>query len=168
MEKKIIATVQRYKSEPDWTLSEFKLITGQKGFGVEDEIRQNKVHGETAISAGIYELDLRYSPKFSKYFYSNLLGQISDKKTNTFNSEHLVIWVKGVPGFEFILWHWGNTDDDTDGCYLVGSSIGTVKGQRGVLDSKKKYIEIYPSMFKMISEAKQKGEKVYVEYKNAA
>jgi hypothetical protein len=56
-----------------------------------------KVYGETAIPRGVYDLTLRDSQKFG-----------------------LVPWIKNVPGFEWVLIHWGNKPEDTEGCILVG------------------------------------------------
>lgn len=43
-----------------------------------------------------------------------------------------------------------NTDLDTHGCYIVGSVFGKTGGRDGVLNSRKKYTEIYPLIFKAI------------------
>lgn len=165
MSQNIIFTVTRNLSEVDWTLSKFEIITGIKGFGVEDEKRQVKVKGETCIPVGIYELDLRYSPKFSKSYFVDKDGILSQVKNARFNKEHEMIWVKNVTNFEYVLIHWGNTDDDTDGCYIVGSTLGTFNGQKGVGGSRNKYTQIYPVLWKAITEAKAKGLKTYIEYK---
>ena len=67
-----------------------------------DVAKDMKVKSETAIPAGVYKVVKRYSPKF-----------------NTI-TPHIL----GVPNFEYILIHWGNTAKDTDGCILVGDVIG--------------------------------------------
>lgn len=157
--------VERFDSEKDWTLSEFFIDNIKKGLGVEDEKRSVKVKGETRIPAGIYELGLRQSPKFSSSYYVDKDGNLSQIKSDRFARAHELIWVKDIPGFEFVLWHWGNTDDDTDGCYIVGSSTSTFNGQKGVGGSRAKYVEIYPIIWKMIKEAQEKGKKIYVEYR---
>lgn len=160
-------SVHRFPSEPDWTLSEFYIDGIRRGVGVEDEHRDKKVHGETRIPNGIYELDLRLSPKFSGEYFADdagYLSKIHDKKR--FNSEHLMIWVKDVPGFEWILWHWGNTDDHTHGCYIVGHDFATFDKQKGVAASRKTYTEIYPVIFQHLKMKKAAGEKVYIEYKD--
>src|SRR5690606_28834245 len=45
--------------------------------------------------------------------------------------------VKDVPGRTAILFHWGNTEKDTEGCILLGNKKGTLAGQPAVLESKK-------------------------------
>ena len=42
-----------------------------------------------------------------------------------------------VPGRSAILFHPGNTIDDTHGCILVGRYVGSVYGRRGICDSRK-------------------------------
>jgi hypothetical protein len=150
--------VERQPSTKDWTLSKFysdcKTISG---VGVEDEKRTTKVKGETCIPAGTYPLDLRISPRFSKEYYRDDDGNLIAPSQRTtpelqqrFHTLHELIWVRNVPGFEFILWHFGNTDDDTEGCYIVGSVFGKVKGQDGVVNSRKKYTDIYPHIWRAI------------------
>jgi len=43
--------------------------------------------------------------------------------------------VKDVPGRTHILFHAGNTIDDTSGCILLGRIIGYLKNDRAVLNS---------------------------------
>ncbi len=165
--KNIVATVERYLNEKDWTISRFNVLDKVKGVGIEDEYREIKVHGETRIDNGIYKFGLRDSPHFSKEYYRNDVGKLilaKDRKTPEqiaeFHTAHEMIWVIAVPNFNFILWHWGCTDDNTEGCYCVGSYQGTLGEQKAVLDSRKKYVEMYPVLWNEI----KKGD-CYVEYK---
>ncbi len=47
--------------------------------------------------------------------------------------------VAGVPDRTNVLFHKGNTEDDTLGCILLGQTVGKLKGQRAVLNSGKSF-----------------------------
>lgn len=166
MENSPQIVVSRFPSEKDWTLSEFFVLGVKRGVGVEDEKRDIKVFGETRIPNGVYEMDLTYSPKFSKEYFVDIAGILSKTKSTRIVNEHNLITLKGVPNFDRILWHWGNTDLDTHGCYIVGSNFGDVKGRKGVVNSRLKYIEVYPIIHNIIISNKNKGLKTFVEYKD--
>jgi hypothetical protein len=173
---KNLITVSRQPSQKDWTLSNFTADNGAfKGVGVEDEKREDKLHGETRIPNGVYPLGLRVSPKFSKDYYRDDEGNLILAKDRTsvelqqkYHTPHEMIWVKDVPRFQFILVHWGNTDDDTEGCYIVGTVFGKVKGQDGVLNSRGKYTAIYPIIWRALKAAEAKKEVLSITYKEAA
>lgn len=63
----------------------------------EDEIKQIKVYGRTAIPCGTYRITITYSPKF---------------KTK-------LPLINNVKGFTAIRIHQGNNHNHTEGCILV-------------------------------------------------
>jgi hypothetical protein len=65
------------------------------------EIVKNKIHGQTAIPAGRYELVVSFSERFRK----------------------LLPLAQNVPGFIGIRIHPGNSTGDTEGCILVGTQL---------------------------------------------
>jgi hypothetical protein len=69
-----------------------------------------------------------------------------------------MLHVTGVPGFEYILIHIGNDDDDTAGCLLVGRGAN--------YDSIIESTIAYENMYKKVLPALERGEKVMIEYKN--
>lgn len=74
------------------------------GYALEDLVRPAgvpKVHGKTAIPAGIYQVAMHNSPRFKKRL------------------PHLL----NVPGFSYILAHGGNTVDHTEGCLLLAAKF---------------------------------------------
>lgn len=94
-------------------------------------IKEIKVPGKTAIPYGRYEVGISYSNRFKK----------------------LMPIVFDVPGFSGIRIHPGNTEEDTDGCPLVGLSRSTDT----VLQSRIAYSRFFEWLEKTL-----KTEKVYL------
>lgn len=161
-EKDIILTVIREGKDEkaDHTYSKCYFKGKFVCDGIEDEFRKVKVHGETRIPDGIYELKTRVSPKFSKKFKVDSEFNLYDPTKRPELKDHELIWVTNVPNFNFILHHWGNTDDHTDGCYIVGYGRGKVGCQPAVLDSQ----DTYKAYYKLVMPEIVKGGK-YIEYK---
>ena len=76
----------------------------------------NNDSGVSCIPAGRYRCKRTLSPKFGETFE-----------------------IEGVPGRSDILFHAGNTNIDTHGCVLLGSSFGEISGLPAVLGSKDAY-----------------------------
>ena len=124
----MIIRVERYLSTNDATLSRIFIDGVAECFGLEDEHRIPKVPGETRIPAGSYRVTLRKEGVvYNKYL---------EKYGETFRRG--VPWVRDVDNFEFILIHIGNTDEDTAGCLLVGTTRDelhmTVSGSRSAME----------------------------------
>lgn len=100
---------------------------------LEDEFRTKKVYKETRISAGIYELILReYGTHHERY------------KLKFPQIHKGMIQLKNVPNFTDILFHIGNTEQDTAGCLLVGFLCSIEQNRYTLLNSTKAYKFIYP------------------------
>lgn len=93
---------------------------------------EEKVHGETAVPAGRYSVDMAtISPRFSKRAQYEFCGGRLPRLEN-------------VPQFEGVLIHIGNTPQDTDGCILVGQN--KVKGQ--IINSTATFSTLYEKLIK--------------------
>lgn len=145
--------VLRFSSQNDSTLGAlFDVTNGRKFlcFTLEDEARKTKVKGETRIPAGIYELKLRKE------------GGYHQRYTKKYGSMHKgMIHVQNVPGFEWILWHTGNTDEHTMGCLLLGDTSQQNVTKEGFIGaSGDAYKRVYP----YIAAALEMGANVRVKY----
>lgn len=92
----------------------------------EQQIKSNKVYGETAIPTGIYRIVISYSNRFKKQMPLLL----------------------NVPGFSGIRIHTGNTEKDSLGCILVGKNKAVGK----VLESR----DTYNKLFSILQKANEK------------
>lgn len=103
----VIKVVRMYKKK-EYTIGSL-FINGQWICDTMEPHRINwtlerKVPGKTAIPEGVYEIQMRHSPKF-------------DKK---------MPYLKDVPHFSDIMIHTGNFPKHTQGCILVG--YNTIRG----------------------------------------
>jgi hypothetical protein len=131
--------VLRFSSQSDSTSGLlFDITNGKREFlcyTLEDEHRDEKVMGETRVPAGTYAITLRKTGGFNSR-YSKKYGDMHKG----------MLWVRNVPGFEYILIHTGNTDEHTAGCLLLGDSqqvnFGDSNGFVG--SSVNAYKRVYP------------------------
>lgn len=83
----------------------------------EEELKECKIKGETAIPVGIYKVILNYSPKYKK----------------------VMPLITNVPAYVGIRIHSGNSSKDTEGCILVGKN--TIVGR--LTESRKTYDALF-------------------------
>ena len=144
----ILLEVIQQGNEIDGIFKQKKFLA----YTLEDEYRSEKVFGETRIPNGTFSIGLRkvggYHAKYSKRFPHIHIGMLH---------------VLDVPGFEYILIHCGNTDENTAGCLLVGDSQenNQITEDGFIGKSTQAYKRIYPR----IAEAIDCGEKVTITYK---
>lgn len=128
--------LQRLYLQPDYTIGRLYVDSIPFCDTLEDRVRdlsrESKVPGQTAIPAGRYEIIVNRSPRFKRDL-PRLLN---------------------VPGFEGILIHRGNTDDDTAGCILVGEN----REPGRMVNSTPYELELT----RLLSEARQRGEKSFI------
>jgi hypothetical protein len=91
--------------------------------GVEDQEQKGaKVPKETRVSNGVYKLALRAAGGF----HNRYKAKYDAKKGEGWHKGMLCVynaanWKLNCPdgkAFQYILWHLGNHDDNTEGCYL--------------------------------------------------
>ena len=102
---------------------------------LEDPVRPagQKVPGQTAVPAGVYEAVLTLSPRFKR-----VLPLLLD-----------------VPGFTGVRIHAGNTAKDTQGCILVGQNL-----KRGMVLNSRIWLH---RLIKAMTEARSRDEAIWIE-----
>ena len=133
--------LERDVKAPTFTLGRLHVNGIRTFYTVEDRVREIKgvpveewkVAGETAIPVGTYRVIVSWSNRFRK---------------------HLPLLLD-VEGFKGIRIHAGNTEKDTEGCILVGTS----RTKEGVANSRYAMSLLQTA----IEEASKRGEVVTIE-----
>ena len=148
----MMMTVRRLKIGDDSMLGDLYVGGKWECHTLEDEPREVKVKGETAIPAGTYKVIPR------------TVGGTHERYKKRFPTMHQgMAWLQDVPNFEYILIHIGNTDEDTAGCLLVGQGfIKMLDGNYKITGSTAAYKALYPK----ITAAWNDGDEVWITYKD--
>lgn len=114
---------------------------------VEDELRDEKVHGETAIEPGIKELKFTESPKFTPIYHHLMIEIITARHKRAY-------------------FHPGTSEADTEGCPLVGAEwVKDDKGQFRIKPgySRNHYLNVfYPKVAEYMNSQFGIGKKPFV------
>lgn len=140
--------VKRYNSTNDYTDGLLFVDCEFMCYTLEDEYRNVKVYGETRIPDGTYKIGIRNE------------GGFHNRYKEKYSFHQGMLQIQDVPNFEYILIHVGNTDADTAGCLLVGSTADKDKGFIG--GSSRAYKELYPIILKAINS----GEEVVITFES--
>jgi len=107
--------VKRLHKTENSTIGELTIDGKFECYTLEDKERDVKIKGETAIPKGTYKVIINKSNRFKK----------------------LLPLLIGVPNFEGVRIHPGNSNHDTEGCILVGMnrSVDYITKSRKAFDS---------------------------------
>lgn len=116
---------------------------------LEDTFRHEKQDGITRIPAGRYKLALRKdSPMALRY--------------QTRFGTNGMLWLQDVPGFKYVYIHIGNTDENTDGCILVGEEIQQIIKDGKISQQILSSTNIYRKLWGILAPKIEAEEDVYV------
>ena len=123
-------------------------------FTLEDEYRAVKVHGETRIPAGRYELRIRKVGRVYESYYNH-----KNEAVRALTRKYGTIQIMDVPKFQYVLAHIGNDEDDTDACVLMGNKADNNSNKEGfIAESTNAYIILASMIFAAI----ERGERAFI------
>lgn len=125
--------VERFDDDGRATLGRWYTDGQWQAYTLEDTFHANKIAGQTRIPAGTYRLSLHTA------------GKWHERLNKRYAFHKGMILLEDVPGYEWILFHPGNTADNTEGCIMPG--LGQDRGDDGyhrLLRSRAAYELIYP------------------------
>lgn len=133
--------VKRHTFTDEYTVGDLEVGNKFICNTLEDKVRilnkaTDKVYGKTAIPAGRYRVVMDFSNKYKK----------------------IMPHILGVPFFEGIRIHAGNSSNDSCGCILVGRYT-----TNGWLTESKKYQD---QLYAMLKEAQNRGEQIFLTISN--
>jgi hypothetical protein len=135
METKIIRVAQGKES----TLSQLYINDIFQCYLLEDKIREVKIFSETAIPSGVFSLKLN-THGAKNVNYKKVFGKLHEG----------MIEISGLPNFNFVYIHTGNTIKETAGCPLCGFGFQFVDGNFQVTQSVAAYKMIYPKLVALV------------------
>ena len=141
----------RYSDDGDSTLGLFIVDNKFSCYTLEDESREIKVKGETCIPIGTYDVIFQenITPMTTKY-----------RKKYSWFDKHLMI--KDVPNFKNVYIHIGNTDENTEGCILLGDqSVSNITKDGFIGQSKNAFKRNYAEICEVLSDNKQVTIEIY-------
>lgn len=141
--------VFRHFGNGTWTIGLFEFNNKAQCFTLEDAFQTEKIKGLTRIPAGLYELELK--PIGSSRFDTAMWNKPPLRYCG-------MIRIKNVPGFEEILIHPGNSDEDTEGCVLVGLRSDLIAGTISAS------VHAYMKIYQPIADLLKKGEPVSIGF----
>ena len=122
-------------------------------YTLEDEIREVKVYGETAIPEGTYPIEFRKEGGFHQRYSARYK-----------NAHYGMLEIKEIPNFKWVLFHSGNTDENSAGCVLVGDTQQDLDlSKDGFIGSSR---NAYKKMYDKIAVPMVNGEKVTLTIKS--
>ena len=128
-------TLERLSSNKDSTGGVLFFNGSFICFTCEDAHHETKIAGKTRIPAGTYKIDIRNE------------GGLTKRYASRYPDIHKgMLWLRDVPGFEWIYIHVGNTHRHTGGCILVGDGAICKPDKNITQYSANAYRRMYPKL----------------------
>lgn len=137
--------LQRLKDNGSATIGVLSIDGQMECFTVEDAAREIKIQDETCIPKGTYKIELRTE------------GGMTGRYAAQYPDHRGMLWLRDVPGFEWVYIHVGNSAASSSGCVLVNRAVDskTMTGSYSAVA----YVDVY----KKIADEIEAGSIVTIE-----
>jgi hypothetical protein len=133
--------IERFSDDGKATLGTLWLDGKFECFTVEDTYRGTKVRGKTRVPAGHYDVKLRDEGGMTKRYADKFPGLHKG-----------MLWLQGVPGFEWVYLHIGNKPEHSEGCILCTSTADKDLGAGG------RSSDAYATLYAKVVDAAERGD----------
>tara|TARA_R110002050_G_scaffold3382_9_gene17828 strand:+ start:3275 stop:4078 length:804 start_codon:yes stop_codon:yes gene_type:complete len=138
---KAMITVLRYVDDGNTTLGLMFINKTFFAYTLEDTHNDEKIPGGTRIPEGHYQLGI-----------NEQLSPLTKKYRNRFNWFSNHIEIKGIPNYDKVYIHIGNSHKDTKGCILIADGVNAGQTEKMILQSQKAYERFYKNIIPKINQ----------------
>jgi hypothetical protein len=132
-------TVLRYADDGNTTLGLMFINKSFFAYTLEDTHNDLKIHGNTRIPEGHYQLGIKKENTPLTQRYRNRFDWFSHH-----------IEIEGIPNYDLVYIHIGNTHKDTKGCLLIADGVNAANREKMILQSQKAYERFYKIIYPKI------------------
>jgi hypothetical protein len=132
-------TVLRYADDGNTSLGLMFVNKVFFAYTLEDTHSELKIPGNTRIPEGHYRLGIKKENTPLTQRYRNRFDWFSNH-----------IEIEGIPNYDLVYIHIGNTHKDTKGCLLIADGVNAANREKMILQSQKAYERFYKIIYPRI------------------
>ncbi|EPR69087.1 DUF5675 family protein [Cyclobacterium qasimii] len=136
-----LITILRYIDDGNTTLGLMFINKVFFAYTLEDTHKDEKVPGGTRIPEGHYKLGINPN-----------LSPLTQRYRNRFDWFSNHIEIKGIPNYDLVYIHIGNSHKDTKGCILIADGVNASQPEKMILQSQKAFERFYRYIFPKIDQ----------------
>jgi hypothetical protein len=133
-------TVLRYADDGNTTLGLMFINKSFFAYTLEDTHSEFKIPGDSRIPEGNYPLGIKKEDTPLTLRYKNRFDWFSNH-----------IEIEGIPNYDLVYIHIGNTHKDTKGCLLIADGVNAANREKMILQSQKAYERFYKIVYPRIA-----------------
>ncbi|WP_339925101.1 DUF5675 family protein [uncultured Cyclobacterium sp.] len=136
-----LITILRYVDDGNTTLGLMFIDKAFFAYTLEDTHNNEKIPGGTRIPEGHYQLGINPN-----------LSPLTQRYRNRFDWFRNHIEIKGIPNYDLVYIHIGNSHKDTKGCILIADGVNASQPEKMILQSQRAFERFYKNIFPKIDQ----------------